>query len=85
MNRNHVRRAVIGAAVCVLGVVGSRPLRGGGSPSPAEWTMIGQGVDNARSQPAEFQIGPSNVGRLAMFVDPQGAMFAILKPDPAMS
>jgi len=26
-----------------------------------------------------------NVGRLAMFVDPQGAMFAILKPDPSMS
>lgn len=45
-------------------------------------------TDKAKSLGANAIVPPSDiagVGRLAMFVDPQGVMFAILKPDPTMS
>jgi predicted enzyme related to lactoylglutathione lyase len=45
-------------------------------------------TDQAKALGANAIVPPSDiagVGRLAMFVDPQGAMFAILKPDPTMA
>ena len=42
-------------------------------------------TDQAKALGANVTVPPSDipgVGRLAMFVDPQGAMFAILKPSP---
>jgi len=61
---------------------------------PTSWTPYvcvadcDKTTEQAKSLGATTLVPPSdipNVGRLAMFVDPQGAMFAILKPDPAMS
>jgi polyvinyl alcohol dehydrogenase (cytochrome) len=65
MNRTVARRLILATGLMALAIVSSEPLRGGGSPAPTEWTMIGQGVDDARSQPGESQIGPANVARLA--------------------
>ena len=45
-------------------------------------------AEQAKSLGATVTVPPSDipgVGRLAMFVDPQGAMFAVLKPSPAMA
>ncbi len=61
---------------------------------PTAWTPYvavadcdGQ-ADKAKALGATVTVPPSDipeVGRLAMFVDPQGAMFAILQPNPKMS
>ncbi|HEV7577842.1 MAG TPA: VOC family protein [Caldimonas sp.] len=45
-------------------------------------------TDKAKALGATVTVPPSDipgVGRLAMFVDPQGASFAILKPNPTMA
>jgi predicted enzyme related to lactoylglutathione lyase len=61
---------------------------------PTSWTPYvcvadcDQTTELAKSLGANAVVPPSDipgVGRLAMFVDPQGAMFAILKPSPSMS
>jgi predicted enzyme related to lactoylglutathione lyase len=61
---------------------------------PTSWTPYvcvadcDKTTEEARSLGANAIVPPSDiaeVGRLAMFVDPQGAMFAILKPSPTMS
>ena len=61
---------------------------------PTSWTPYvcvadcDKTTEQAKALGANAIVPPSdipNVGRLAMFVDPHGAMFAVLKPNPTMS
>jgi polyvinyl alcohol dehydrogenase (cytochrome) len=54
-----VRSRYLGLAILCLGALVAQTDSGLG-----EWRIAGQNLSNTRGQPAEHQIGPSNVGRL---------------------